>query len=97
MIVQNRCTVKVIDRHVEETLNLGSVQIHREHSIGTGTRDDIRSQLGGDRYATGIFAVLASVAKVRNHGGRAKGAARLKLSIMINSSIRLSFTGGQVG
>ena len=78
IVVEHRRGVQVIDRHVEEALNLGGVQVHRQHAIGAGTRDDVGHQLGGDRHAAVVLAVLPGVAEVRHHRGDALGAGPLE-------------------
>ena len=88
---------EVVDRDVEETLDLRGVQVDREHAVGAGRGDQVGHQLRGDRHARLVLAVLPRVAVVREHGGDAAADARLNASIMMSSSIRLSFTGGEVG
>ena len=66
VIVQHGGSVQMVDGHVEEALDLGGVQVHRQNSISTRSSDHIGDQFGGNRHAAFVFAVLASIAKVRN-------------------------------
>ena len=77
VLVQHRRRVQVVDRHVEKALNLGGVQVHRQHAIGAGPRDQVGHQLGRDRHAAFVLAVLPGVAEVRNHGRDPLGAGPL--------------------
>ncbi len=74
MFVQHRRGIQVIDRHVEKTLNLCGVQIHRQHPIGAGARDDVGHQLRGDRHPAGVFAILPGIAEIRQHRRNAVSA-----------------------
>src|SRR5439155_1233995 len=59
--------VDVVDRHVEEALDLAGVQVDRQHARGTGGRDQVGHQLGADRHARRDLPVLAGVAVVGYH------------------------------
>jgi hypothetical protein len=50
------------------TTTFGTVQVHRQRAIGAGHGDQVRHQLGGDRRARLVLAILARVAEVRHHG-----------------------------
>ncbi len=67
----------MIDRHVEEALDLRRVQVHRQHAVGAGAGDEVRDQLGGDRHAAFVFAILPGVAEVRHDGRDSLGAGPL--------------------
>ena len=58
---------QVIDRDVEEPLNLRLVQIHRQHAIGAGRAQDVGHQLGRNRHARLVLAILPRVSVVRQH------------------------------
>ena len=66
--------VEVIDRDVEEPLDLRRVEVHGEHPVDAGGGEQVGDQLGGDRDARLVLAVLAGVAEKRHHGGDALGA-----------------------
>ena len=74
VIVEDGGGVEVVDRHVEEALNLGGVQVHRQHAVGAGPRDQVGDELGRDRHAAFVFAVLPGVAEVGDDGGDPLGA-----------------------
>jgi hypothetical protein len=56
----------VIERDVEEALDLAGVEVHRQRAIGAGRGDQVGRQLGGDRRARLGLAVLPGVAEVRD-------------------------------
>ena len=68
---EHRRRVEVVERDVEEALDLGAVQIHGQRAVGAGDGDQVGDQLGGDRRARLVLAVLARVAEVRHHRGDA--------------------------
>jgi hypothetical protein len=78
----------MIDRNVEEALDLLAVQIHREHAIGAGGHEQVGDELRGDGHARLVLAILAGVAVERHDGRDALAEARRAASIMISSSIR---------
>ncbi len=57
----------MIDGNIEEALDLRGVQVHREDPIGSGRRDQIRHQLGGDRNPRPVLLVLARITVVGDH------------------------------
>src|SRR5205814_1319756 len=56
--------VDVVDRHVEEALDLAGVQVDRQHARGAGGGDQVGHQLGADRHPRRDLPVLAGVAVV---------------------------------
>ena len=68
VVHERRRGVQVIDRQVEEPLELVLVKVHRQHAVGSGHRDHVRQQLGADRDPRLLLAVLPGVAEVRDHG-----------------------------
>ena len=58
---------QMVDRDVEEPLNLRLVQIHRQHAVRAGGAHQVRDQLGRNRHARLVLAVLPRVAVIRNH------------------------------
>ena len=78
IVVEHRGGVEVVDRHVEEALDLGGVQVHRQDAVGPGPGDQVGHQLGGDRHAAVVLAVLAGVAEVGNHRRDPVGAGPLE-------------------
>ena len=82
---QHRRGVDVVDRDVEEALDLVGVQVHRQHALDAHRLEQVGHHLGADRHARRARpAVLARVAEVRDHGGDALRAdARLSASTMM--------------
>ncbi len=70
---QDRRREQVVDRDVEEPLNLRRVQVHRQDPVGAGGRQEVGHQLGGDRHPRLVLLVLPPVAEVRHHGRDARG------------------------
>ena len=66
----------MIDRHVKKTLDLISVQIHRDNAVNTGGLQQIGDEPAGDRLARRGFFVLTAVGKMRKDDvDRAGGSA----------------------
>jgi hypothetical protein len=65
---QHRRGEEVIDRDVEETLDLRSVQVHGQDPVRPGGGDQVGDELRGDRNARLVLPVLTRVAVVRKHG-----------------------------
>src|SRR6266446_3169087 len=59
--------VDVVDRHVEEALDLAGVQVDRQHARGAGGGDQVGHQLGADRHARRDLPILTGVAVVGYH------------------------------
>ena len=59
---QHRARDQVVDRDLEEALDLAGVQVHREHAVGAGGLQHARHEPGGDRLARQRLLVLARVA-----------------------------------
>ena len=60
---------EVVDRAVEESLDLTGMQVDRDHPLRAGLLEHVSDQPGGDRLAAGGLAVLAGIAVERAHGG----------------------------
>lgn len=94
---QDRRCVDVVDRDVEEALNLVGVQIHRDDPLDAGNFQHVRDDLRRDRDARRTrAAILTGVAEVGMAAVIRPADARLSASTMIISSIRLSFVGAHV-
>ena len=67
----------MIHRNVEKPLQLLRMQVHGEQTIHPGGGDKVGHELGRDRHARLVFAVLTRVAKKRNdrRDPRGTGAA----------------------
>ena len=76
---QHRAGVDVVDRDVEEALDLVGVQVHRQHALDADRLQQVGHHLGADRHARAArAAVLAGVAEVGDHGGDAACAGALE-------------------
>ena len=64
---------QVIQRNVEEALNLGGVEIHGQNAVGTGGGEHVGHQLGGDGVTGLGLPILAGVAKVGDDGSDTAG------------------------
>ncbi len=68
----------MIDRDVEERLDLRGVQVEGEDAIGAGGGDEVGHQLRRDRNARLVFPVLPGVAVVRKDRRDAAGRGALE-------------------
>ena len=66
--------VEVVDRDIEEPLDLRGVEVHGEDAADAGGGEQVGDEFGGDGDARLVLAVLAGVAEERHHGGDALGA-----------------------
>ena len=53
---QHRRGVDVVDRDVEEALDLIGVHVDGQHAVDAGRRDQVGDELGRDRHARGAAA-----------------------------------------
>ena len=58
----------MVDGDVEESLDLLTVQIHGENTIGTRCSQQVSHELGGNRYTRLVFPILAGVSVKGEHG-----------------------------
>ena len=66
---QHRRRVQVIDREVEEPLQLVLVKVHRQHPVRARHRDHVGHQLGADGHPRLVLPVLPGIPEVRHDGG----------------------------
>ena len=64
---------EVVHGDVEEALDLGGVEVHRQDTVGAGGGDEVRHQLGGDGIPALGLAVLPGIAEIGDHSGDASG------------------------
>ena len=64
----------MVDGNIEESLNLGCVQIKAKDPIRASFGQHVGHQLRGDGDAAFVLTILTGVAKVGNHRGDAAGA-----------------------
>jgi hypothetical protein len=69
--------VEVVDRDVEEALDLGSVQVHSDDMVTTSGLKHVSHQTRGDGSTGFVLLILASVGKVGQDCGDAAGRGRL--------------------
>ncbi len=69
VLAQQRHGVQVIDGAVEESLDLGGVEVDGHDAGGTGRRVQVGHQPCGDRLTTGVLLVLTGVRVERRHHG----------------------------
>jgi len=68
-------TQQMVQRNVEEALDLGGMQVHGQHAVSAGSGDHVGNQLSGDGIAALGLAVLTGIAKVRDDSGDAAGGS----------------------
>ncbi len=73
VVDQHRHRGEVVDRSVEEALDLAAVEVDRDESIGAGGKEEIGDESGGDRLTARRLAVLAAIAEEGGNGGDAFG------------------------
>ena len=64
---QNVARVEVVNRYVEETLNLVSMEVHRNKAVNSGDTKQVGHELGADAYPRFVLAVLTCPAEVRDY------------------------------
>ena len=94
IFVNDRPRMAVIDGDVKKPLKLSSVQIEGQNASRAGAGQQVGDQLGRDRHTADVFAILSSVAVIRQHCGEATGDG-FNASSITSNSIQFSFTGGQ--
>ena len=65
--------VQIVNRYVEEPLDLTSMQVHRYYMMASRRLQHVRHQLRRDGRARFIFLVLPCVREVGDHGGNTSG------------------------
>ena len=67
----------MVNRDVEETLDLVSVEVHSDEAVDTGYAQQVGNQLGTDGYTWLVLAVLTCLAEVKDNGDDALGGSSL--------------------
>ena len=57
----------MIDRNIEESLNLSGMKIHRNHPGNAGSRHQVSNQFGRNRFAATGLAVLTGISIIRHN------------------------------
>ena len=65
VVGQQRQGEQVVDRTVEEALDLRGVQVDRDQPVGAGGLEQVGDQPGRDRLTAAVLLVLARVAVER--------------------------------
>ena len=68
----------VVDRAVEESLDLIGVQIHGDDAVGAGGFEEVGDEACGDRLAAAMFLILSGIGVERHDRGDPFGAAPLE-------------------
>lgn len=69
--------IQVVDRHIEEALDLTGMQVHGDHMIAAGCLQHVRHELCRDGCTGFVFLILAGIGKVRDHGSDTTGGCGL--------------------
>ena len=73
VVLEDRCRSEVVERDVEEPLDLSRVQVDRDDPVRPGCLEHVGDQLGRDRFTPGGLAILSGVAVVGDDGRDALG------------------------
>ncbi len=65
---KHRRSVQVVNRHIEEALNLVGMKIHGYHTVNTCRHEHVGHEFCGDRHAGFVLAVLTGPAEIRHNG-----------------------------
>ncbi len=74
---EDRRTVEVVDRNLEEALNLVGVQIHGDDPVNAGRGEHVGDELGADGHTGSVFAVLTCEPEVGDDRDDALGGGPL--------------------
>ena len=69
---------QLVDRDVEEALDLALVEVHRQHPVGAGDGDHVGDEAGRDRDARLVLLVRPAVGVVRDDRRDPPGAGPLE-------------------
>ncbi len=78
VVGEQRQREQVVDRAVEEALDLRGVQVDRHEPVGAGGLEHVGDQARADRLATPVLLVLAGVRVEGQHDGDALGRGALE-------------------
>ena len=73
-----RSNGKVINGNAEESLNLRTMQVHRQNAVRSGSFNGIGTDTSPNRDAGFVFLVTLGIAEVGNHGRHLLGARSLQ-------------------
>ena len=78
VLAEDRDRHQVVDRPVEEALDLVGVQVDADQPVGAGRLEHVGHQAGADRLAAAVLLVLAGVAVERHDHGDPLGTGPLE-------------------
>ena len=77
VLAKQRQCGQVVNRDIEEALDLTLVQVEGDDAVNAGALEQIGDEAGGDRLARAGLAVLAGIAVVGDNGGDGAGGCAL--------------------
>ena len=78
LFTQDRQGIQVVHREVEEALDLGGVQVQRDHTIGSGHFDRIGADTGSDGDPGFVLLVPLGIAKIGHNDRHRLGTGALQ-------------------
>ena len=58
----------MVDRNIEEALNLVGMKVHRDDAIDAGSRQQVGYKLGTNAHTRLVLTILTSPSEVRDNG-----------------------------
>ena len=86
----------MVDRDVEEALDLLGVQVDRQDAVGAGGGEQVGDELGRDRHAGLVLTILAGVAEERDDGRDARGGGATE-RVDHDQQLHDAVVGGRAG
>ena len=77
VLAKQRQRGQVVNRDIEEALNLALVQVEGDDAVDAGALEQVGDEAGGDGLARAGLAVLAGIAVVGDDGGDGAGGCAL--------------------
>ena len=77
VLAKQRQCGQVVNRDIEEALDLALVQVEGDDAVDAGTLEQVGDEAGGDGLARAGLAVLAGIAVVGDNGGDGAGGCAL--------------------
>lgn len=74
---QDVAGIEVVDRHIEESLDLVGMQIHGDETVDTGYAEQVSYELGTDAHTGLVLAVLTCPTEVGDDGDDVTGRGAL--------------------
>ena len=96
IFTQYQLTCQMINRDIEKSLKLCSVQVYCYNSIGTCRSNDICYKFSGNRYSPFVFSILSCITKIRNNRSDTLGTGPSQ-AIQINQKFHQMLVNGFAG